>query len=287
MRTPDKFLAASLVRGWRNSFRYRGRTSRCEYSRFLGWNLVITIAVVGAWLAGWMSVVFPLIYVFAAIFPMIAISIRRLNDINQPWTQILNREALNQPGPTDQELSESERLILEELPFFTWKQFPDFLFKVLKVTTKVLAFILLVLTALFPFDPNLPMALMISAMIVAILAVIALPHFTTISEDFAKARSARSMLSKKFNQCFPQVEKDLLLKSSYGGNGYRFYAGKSKASRGEFSCLGSDGTKNTVFISIPEDEDLASYFIDRSKGASCSDGLGCSDGKWPSPTGSD
>ena len=283
MRALEKFLGSSFVRGWRNSFRYRGRTSRCEYSRFLGWNLVFTIAVVGVWLAGWMSVVFPLIYVFAAIFPMIAISIRRLNDTNQPWTRILNREALNQPGPTDQELSESERLILEELPFFTWKQLPEFLFKVLKVTAKVLAFILLILSALSPFEPGLPIALMI----VAILAVIALPHFTTISEDFAKTRSARSTLSKKFNQCFPQVEKDLLLKSSYGDNGYRFYAGKSKASRGEFACLGSDGTKNTVFISIPQNEDLASYFIDSSKGASCSDGLGCSDGKWPSPTSSD
>lgn len=275
---PRSFLGNSFICGWRNSFRYRGRTSRLEYTSFLGCNFFVILILVGCWLAGWMSIAFPLIYVLASIFPMTAISLRRLNDTNKSWKLILDRKALSEAGPSDQEATSFEHFLLEDLPLFTWIQFPTFLLKVTKILSKTLFFIIIALSAIFPFNPDLPVVVLV----VAVLAAIAIPNFTAIFTDIQKTQWARFTLSQKFNECYPGAGVDLAFSSSLD-EGYYFYAGKVKSARGEFACLDSDGNKNTVFISVPKDKRLATFYIDSLNGTSCSDGLGCSDEEWSRP----
>lgn len=210
---------------------------------------------------------------------MTAISLRRLNDTNKSWKLILDRKALSEAGPSDQEATSLELFLLQDLPLFTWIKFPTFLLKVTNILAKILFFIIIGLSAISPFEPALP----VTVLVVAVLAAIAIPQFSAISEGVAKTQWARSTLSEKYKDCYPGVEVGLGVSHSSIRDGYRFYAGKTKSARGEFACLDSEGGRNTVFISVPEDKHLATFYVDTLNGTSCSDGLGCSDQEWSRP----
>jgi len=169
----------SYIRSWKKIFDYKGLSSRNEYSRFLGVNLIVTLILLcisfskifrcGFWLENYFT-----IYLIASIFPLVAISARRLIDAGESYIHILSRKSLNRPSQNQGEEPLASTLFLtENLPQFVWKSFPTWLWK----NRGTWAAIFLLPIPLPPFF--LPLGVLI--LLFSIFTAIALPIFFQLS----------------------------------------------------------------------------------------------------------
>jgi len=169
----------SYIGSWKKIFDYKGFSSRNEYSRFLGVNFIVTLILLylsfakifwcGFWLENYFS-----IYLIASIFPLVAISARRLNDAGESYIHILSRKSLNRPSQNQGEEPLASTLFLtENLPQFVWKSFPTWLWK----NRGTWAAIFLLPIPLPPFF--LPLGVLI--LLFSIFTAIALPIFFQLS----------------------------------------------------------------------------------------------------------
>ncbi len=166
------------LKGWRKILDYKGGCPRDEYSKFLGVNFLIVIALfwisIGkAWLCGFWIENYLVIYLILSVLPLTAISVRRLNDAGEPLSALLSRRSLNKPSLGVDEKAELPTLFLtESLPHFAWNTFPLFAWRAAKAICKFL-----LCFCFFPVPVPFPPFTLPGGLVFAILAAVAIPSF--------------------------------------------------------------------------------------------------------------
>lgn len=182
----------SYMSAWQKVFDYKGKCPRNEYSRFLGVNLLVIMALFcmsapkvflcGFWLQNYLTV-----YLIISLFPVTAMSVRRLNDAGEPLTALLSRKSLNKQSRTlDEKPPLSTKFVTESLPRFTLKTFPSFVWSLARF---------LLLISCFPIPTPfglIPVGL--GFILLAALAAIALPTFMQLN-------TASGSVSISFDSC--------------------------------------------------------------------------------------
>ena len=173
-----KIPGIAFARGWANSFEVKGKTSINEYASFLGWNFA---AIIGLFLASYRSYVptlTPFIYLAADILPITSLTLRRLNDAEEPWSKLFNRKALKQ-NPRKERLQWHTNFITRDLP-----ELPGAILCSMAVFPKAetgFTIIILVSIGISLIASNLPILAILGILILAAAALIA--YYTKIYLD--------------------------------------------------------------------------------------------------------
>lgn len=120
-----KIPGIAVARGWANSFEVKGKTSINEYASFLGWNFAVIIGLFLASYSGYLPPLTPFAYLAADALPITSLTLRRLNDAEEPWSKLFNRKALKQ-NPSKERLQWHTNFITRDLPelpgfvLFSW-----------------------------------------------------------------------------------------------------------------------------------------------------------------------
>ncbi len=173
------------LKGWRKILDYKGVCSRAEYSKFLGVNFLIVIALLWisirkAFLCGFWIENYLFVYLILSVLPLTAISVRRLNDAGEPLSALLSRRSLNNSSLGTYEKAEWSTLFLtESLPHLAWNTLPLFAWRAAKGIWKFFLYF-----CFFPVPVPFPPFIMPGGLVfflLAILAAIAIPAFNDLA----------------------------------------------------------------------------------------------------------
>ena len=307
-RNTGTFLGDNFIRGWKKAFDLKGRTNYADYSSFLGWNFLLVIAI---FYCSWNFFPTPylyfLVFLIADFFPMLAIAVRRLNDTGSSFRKLVwilvpfygwwkLRVQLGKPSLYEQSstlgMNKREKYIakflLDYAPWTVYKLPENIIKSVFRfLKNNWLGIFLLLLFIPVPVG-GVPVPALLVVIVLAILASIAIPSFTSIQNQ-AEVSAAKNILVNGIKECYVRQAEN---KTTYFSDADYFLSELNN-----FKIVKSSTTKSsdTCFsaMAVPtEKKDQHTWFEIKSdpKGKkiikTCGDSkkIGCYEGgKWEGP----
>ena len=246
-----KYFGNNFVKGWKKSFDIKGNTNYADYSSFLGFNfgLILVLSFL-TWKVSEAYFFCLIIYLFADIFPMTSITLRRLIDSGNSrknifwlflpfigWWKL--RKKLSNPTLGEKDIYEGMKHLEKKVSDFFLKFLPALAYKV-------------------PFSIPILVLIMPILVIFGILASIAIPSFYRISNDIknniSMTESARNALTSINIQCSKYSNKKKVLNSFNNINLDGYYITPTN-----YSCNGD--SRNLVTAVSTDTNKIPTYSI--------------------------